>query len=94
MVQIPADGFKQKEEISLLIDSEMTQESAWQRCFNFLHLSENEWPIRHDIIANDLPGQTKRIILTMMCINKTLADRIDITRFRKYIRLIPVLPEF
>ena len=69
--------------------SELHQHSVWQQGPEFLRSPVSEWPLKQTSLQ-DLP-ERNQVVLTLACEREDcLAQRIDITRHSKYVKLLRV----
>ena len=70
--------------------SEIGTDSAWQRGPDFLERPVTEWPIKRSCTVRDLPERNRVVLTADLRETDSLAGRIDITRYSKYLKLIRV----
>ena len=69
--------------------SQLGEHSVWQEGPEFLRSPMEEWPVRQTALR-DLP-ERNQVVLTLTCERgDSLAQRIDITRYSRYVRLFRV----
>ena len=69
--------------------SEIGEHSIWQTGPSFLKLPEHKWPTLQDN-SSDLPEEVKQVMLNETVVVDDLYQRIDITRYSSYDRLMRV----
>ena len=61
---------------------ELQEGSLWRRGADFLKLPFEEWPIHSQSVMRELPEQTNAVYTTNVEEKETLANRLNINRFR------------